>query len=45
MAQRENNPQRGKPNKAHTKSGKDNRKEKAYESGVNPEERSKSGER
>lgn len=42
---RENNPKRGKPNKPQTKSGTDNRKEKAYESGASPENRSRSGER
>lgn len=45
MAQKENNPKRGKSNKPQTKAGVDNRKEKAYESGANPENRSRSGER
>lgn len=45
MAQKENNPKRGKANKAQTKSDIDNRKEKAYESGASPENRSRSGER
>lgn len=45
MAQKENNPKRGKSNKPQTKAGVDNRKEKAYESGASPENRSRSGER
>lgn len=45
MARRENNPKRGKPNKPQTKSGTDNRRENAYESGSNPSVAGRSRER
>ncbi len=45
MAQKENNPKRGKSNKPQTKTDVDNRKEKAYESGASPGNRARSSER
>lgn len=45
MAQKEIPSKRGKGNKANTKSGMDNRKDNAFETGANPENRSRSRER
>lgn len=45
MAQKEINSKRGKANKPNTKGGLDNRKEKAFETGANPEVISRSRER